>query len=78
MALRRGRFPAYWAAYRDALADTELTVEELTEAIAGGGGAWAVEPTMEAFQDRWPRWRQLTAPLPTAGCCASDRTGPAT
>ena len=49
------------AAIGDALADTELTVDELTEAIVDRTGPWAVERTMEAFQDRWPRWRQLTS-----------------
>jgi hypothetical protein len=44
-----------------ALADSELTVDELTEAIADRAGPWAVERTMDAFQDRWPRWRQLTS-----------------
>jgi Winged helix DNA-binding domain len=45
----------------DALADTELTVDELTEAVVARTGPWAGERTMEAFQDRWPRWRQLTS-----------------
>jgi hypothetical protein len=45
----------------DALSDAELTVDELTEAIAERTGPWAVERTMEAFQDKWPRWRQLTS-----------------
>jgi hypothetical protein len=45
----------------DALADTELTVDELTEAIVMRTGPWAGERTMEAFQGRWPRWRQLTS-----------------
>jgi len=49
------------AAIGAALADAELTVDELTEAIAESTGAWAVEQTMEAFQSRWPRWRQLTS-----------------
>ena len=49
------------AAIGDALADTELTVDELTEAIVDRTGPWAGEETMEAFQDRWPRWRQLTS-----------------
>ena len=49
------------AAIGDALADTELTVNELTEAIVDRIGPWAGERTMEAFQDRWPRWRQLTS-----------------
>jgi hypothetical protein len=49
------------AAIGDALADTELTVDELTEAIVDLTGPWAGERTMEAFQDKWPRWRQLTS-----------------
>ena len=49
------------AAIGGALADSELTVDELTEAIADRAGPWAVERTMDAFQDRWPRWRQLTS-----------------
>ena len=49
------------AAIGDALADTELTIDELTEAIVDRTGPWAGERTMEAFQDRWPRWRQLTS-----------------
>jgi hypothetical protein len=49
------------AAIGDALAGTELTVDELTEAIAVRAGPWAVERTMDAFQDKWPRWRQLTS-----------------
>lgn len=49
------------AAIGDALADTELTVDELTHAIAERTGPWAVEETMEAFGGKWPRWRQLTS-----------------
>jgi hypothetical protein len=49
------------AAIGDALVDSELTIDELTEAIVDRTGAWAGERTMEAFQDRWPRWRQLTS-----------------
>ena len=66
------------AAIGDALTDTELTVEELTEAIAERTGPWAVERTMDAFQDKWPRWRQLTSTAAHRGCCASDQTGAAT
>lgn len=47
------------AAIGDALAETELTVDELTNAIVERTGPWAGERTMEAFQDRWPRWRQV-------------------
>ncbi len=49
------------AAIGDALADSELTVDELTEAIGERAGSWAVERTMDAFQTKWPRWRQLTS-----------------
>ncbi len=45
-------------AIADALVEDELTVDELTEAIVGRVGAWAGERVMEAFQDKWPRWRQ--------------------
>ncbi len=49
------------AAIGDALKDAELTVDDLTLAIRERTGPWAVERTMDAFQDRWPRWRQLTS-----------------
>jgi len=45
----------------DSLADGPLTVDELTDAIRTRLGAWAVEQTMDAFQVKWPRWRQLTS-----------------
>ena len=63
------------AAIGDALAGTELTVDELTEAIADRIGPWAVEPTMEAFGGRWPRWRQLTSTAAHRGmlCFGPDR-----
>jgi Winged helix DNA-binding domain len=48
------------AAIGDALTDSELTVDELTEAIMERAGRWAGERTMDAFQDKWPRWRMLT------------------
>src|SRR6266508_4489344 len=49
------------AAIGDALADTELTIDELTQAIVDRTGPWAGEQTMEAFGGMWPRWRQLTS-----------------
>jgi hypothetical protein len=49
------------AAIGDALAGTELTIDELTEAIVDRTGPWAGDQTMEAFGGRWPRWRQLTS-----------------
>jgi hypothetical protein len=64
------------AAIGGALTDTELTVDELTEAIAERAGPWAVERTVEAFQDRWPRWRQLTSTAAHRGmlCFGPDRS----
>lgn len=63
------------AAIGDALADAELTVDELTEAIAARTGPWAVEQTMEAFGGKWPRWRQLTSTAAHRGmlCFGADR-----
>jgi hypothetical protein len=63
------------AAIGAALADTQLTVDELTEAIADRAGPWAVERTMDAFQDKWPRWRQLTPAAAHRGvlCFGPDR-----
>jgi hypothetical protein len=63
------------AAIGDALADAELTVDELTEAIATRAGPWAVEQTMEAFGGKWPRWRQLTSTAAHRGmlCFGPDR-----
>ena len=63
------------AAIGDALAEAELTVDELTEALADRPGPWAVERTMDAFQDKWPRWRQLTSTAAHRGvlCFGPDR-----
>jgi hypothetical protein len=63
------------AAIGDALSDTDLTVDELTGAIVDRTGPWAAERTMEAFQDRWPRWRQLTSTAAHRGvlCFGPDR-----
>jgi hypothetical protein len=63
------------AAIAAALADAELTVDELTEAIHDRAGPWAVERTMDAFQDKWPRWRMLTSTAAHRGvlCFGPDR-----
>jgi hypothetical protein len=52
-----------------------LTVDELTAAIGERCGPWAVERTMDAFQDKWPRWRQLTSTAAHRGvlCFGPDR-----
>ena len=51
------------------------TVDELTDALASRPGPWAVERTMDAFQDKWPRWRQLTSTAAHRGvlCFGPDR-----
>ena len=65
------------AAIGDALADTELTIDELTEAIVDRTGPWAGEKTMAAFQDFWPRWRQLTSTAAHRGMlCFGPNRGP--
>jgi len=63
------------AAIGAALADADLTVDQLTEAIADRAGPWAVEQTMEAFGGKWPRWRQLTSTAAHRGmlCFGPDR-----
>jgi hypothetical protein len=50
---------AVLTAIEHALADAELTVDELTEAIVATVGSWAGDPVMDAFQGKWPRWRQV-------------------
>jgi hypothetical protein len=45
----------------ESLAGGPLAVDELTSAIRERTGPWAVEATMDAFQVKWPRWRQLTS-----------------
>ena len=65
------------AAIGDALAGTELTIDELTEAIVDRTGPWAGERTMAAFQDLWPRWRQLTSTAAHRGVlCFGPNRGP--
>ena len=52
------------AAIADAVRDAELTVDELSDAVVAATGSWAGDLVMEAFQGKWPRWRQV---LPLAG-----------
>ena len=47
------------AALGDALADAELTADELTAALVARVGPWAGELVLPAFNGRWPRWRQV-------------------
>ncbi|MGW1652732.1 winged helix DNA-binding domain-containing protein [Streptomyces atratus] len=50
---------AVLAAIADALTGAELTVDELSDAVVDRAGAWAGDRVMPAFQDMWPRWRQV-------------------
>ncbi|WP_151479344.1 winged helix DNA-binding domain-containing protein [Streptomyces albicerus] len=47
------------AAIGDALDGRQLTIDELTEAVVARTGPWAGDLVMEAFQGKWPRWRQV-------------------
>ncbi|MFJ8635898.1 winged helix DNA-binding domain-containing protein [Streptomyces sp. NPDC093568] len=47
------------AAIGDALDGVFLTVEELGEEVVARTGSWAGDLVMPAFQDLWPRWRQV-------------------
>jgi hypothetical protein len=40
-----------------ALADAELTVDELDEAVVGSTGSWAGDLVVPAWYGLWPRWR---------------------
>ncbi|WP_306367521.1 winged helix DNA-binding domain-containing protein [Nocardiopsis sp. CC223A] len=54
-------------AVAEILADRELTVDELTEALAAHAGSWAADRVVDAFQDKWPRWRAATQTLANRG-----------
>lgn len=67
-------------AIEHAVADAELTVDELTDAIVAAVGSWAGDPVMEAFQGKWPRWRQVQHLAARRGvmCFGPDRDRKAT
>ena len=46
------------AAMAVALAEAELTIDQLNAALVARLGSWAGELVMPAFQGLWPRWRQ--------------------
>ncbi|MCF6425289.1 winged helix DNA-binding domain-containing protein [Amycolatopsis tucumanensis] len=62
-------------AVADALADAELTADELTGAVVDRVGPWAGDLVMPAFQGFWPRWRQALATAAHRGalCFGRDR-----
>ncbi|NUR03497.1 MAG: winged helix DNA-binding domain-containing protein [Streptomyces sp.] len=47
------------AAIGDALEGVSLTIDELSEEVVARTGSWAGDRVMPAFQDLWPRWRQV-------------------
>ncbi|MGW1746327.1 winged helix DNA-binding domain-containing protein [Streptomyces sp. NPDC002092] len=47
------------AAIGDALEGAALTIDELSNEVVARTGAWAGDRVMPAFQDLWPRWRQV-------------------
>jgi hypothetical protein len=49
------------AAIAATLADAELSIDELNEAVIARAGPWAGELVMPAFNGLWPRWRQAMA-----------------
>lgn len=64
------------AAIDEALADAELTADELTAAIVARAGAWAGEPVMPAFGGMWPRWRQaMTTAAHRGALCFGPNRG---
>ncbi|MFF3329068.1 winged helix DNA-binding domain-containing protein [Streptomyces sp. NPDC002888] len=51
----------------DALEGRCLTLDELGEEVVARTGSWAGDRVMPAFQDLWPRWRQVTHRAGQAG-----------
>jgi uncharacterized protein YukE len=59
-----------------ALADAELTIDELNEAVIAGAGSWAGDLVMPAFQGLWPRWRQaMTTAANRGALCFGPNRG---
>lgn len=63
------------AAVGAALAEEDLTVDELGERVVATTGPWAADEVMPAFGGFWPRWRQAlhTAAHRGALCFGPDR-----
>jgi hypothetical protein len=55
------------AAIAAALADAELTIDELSERVVATTGSWAGDLVMPAFQGMWPRWRQAISAAANRG-----------
>ncbi|WP_326578050.1 winged helix DNA-binding domain-containing protein [Streptomyces sp. NBC_00481] len=63
------------AAIGAALDGTTLTLDELGEEVVARTGPWAGDRVMPAFQDLWPRWRQVMHRAGQSGalCFGPDR-----
>ncbi|UUU31181.1 winged helix DNA-binding domain-containing protein [Streptomyces sp. CA-210063] len=63
------------AAVAAALEGTALTLDELSEEVVARTGPWAGDLVMPAFQDMWPRWRQVMHRAGQSGalCFGPDR-----
>ncbi|BBC33263.1 uncharacterized protein SGFS_045570 [Streptomyces graminofaciens] len=68
------------AAIGDALDGATLTLDELNEEVVARTGPWAGDLVMPAFQDLWPRWRQVMHRAGQSGalCFGPDRARRAT
>ncbi|MFB8246647.1 winged helix DNA-binding domain-containing protein [Streptomyces sp. NPDC055952] len=68
------------AAIGEALDGRCLTLDELGEEVVARTGPWAGDRVMPAFQDLWPRWRQVMHRAGWAGslCFGPDRGRKAT
>jgi len=66
---------AVFTALREVLADAELTLAELDEAVPARAGSWAGDLVLPAFQTLWPRWRQAVHSAAHRGvlCFGEDR-----
>ena len=71
--LTPGQTDAVIEAIADALAEADLTTDELSDAVVARAGAWAGDLVVPAFQGMWPRWRQA---LPLAGMRGALCFGP--
>lgn len=47
------------AALADAVADAELTIDEMSDAVIAATGPWAADPVLPMFGGGAPRWRQV-------------------
>jgi len=63
------------AALTDAVADAELTMDELSDAVVAATGPWAADPVLPMFGGGAPRWRQVMGFRETNGllCFAPNR-----